>query len=147
MYKKDFAVSYDSKEMINKKVEMARDLLLDENVKIYDYFFKLLKQKGDRKFFIVSNQHKDVLYPVLKAKGIENCFDKIFCLSEMDIKKDYFYKNLQKYIKNAQRIAIFEDDVKVLSFLRELGYDVFAIENEMNFQNIKNGKFKNVIKV
>ena len=146
MYKHDYNVEFDTEKMINKKVEAARDLLLDEKVKIFDYFFDLVKQKENKKFFIVSNQHPDILFSILKVKGIIKCFDDIFCLPKMDVKKDYFYKNIGKFIPNSKKIVVFEDDEKVLNFLSEIGYDVVAIKNEMNYHNVAN-KFKNIIKV
>lgn len=146
MYKQDFGVDFDSEKMINKKVEIARDLLLDNQVKIFDYFFDLVKQKEDKKFYIVSNQHPDILFSVLKAKGVIDYFDDIFCLPKMDVKKDYFYKNIEKFIKNPKKIVVFEDDVKVLRFLNEIGFDTVAVQNKMNSYQIEN-KFKKTIKV
>ena len=146
MYKQDFDVDFDSEKMINKKVETARNLLLDDKVKIFNYFFDLVKQKEDKKFYIVSNQHPNILFSVLKAKGIISYFDNVFCLPQMDVKKDYFYKNINKYISNSKSIVVFEDDIKVLCFLNELGYDVVAIQNKMNCTTVDN-KFKNIIKV
>ena len=132
MYKKDFNVDFDSEKMIDKKVEMARDLLLEDEVKIFDYFFNLISQKGNRKFYIVSNQHEKILYSVLKQKNIMQYFDDVFCLSKMNVKKDLFYRSIEKYINNPQKIAVFEDDSKVLRFLKELNYVTVGVENQMN---------------
>lgn len=136
MYKKDFHIEFDKEYMINKKVETARDLLLDDNVKIFDYFFDLAKHKGNKQFYIVSNQHENILFPVLKAKGIDCYFDKIFCLPKINVKKDYFYKNIKEFISNVENAVVFEDDIKVLQFLTSLGYSTIGIKNQMNKENI-----------
>lgn len=144
MYKADFNVDFNKEEMINKKVQIATDLLSNEKVKIFSYFFDLTKLKG-KKMYIVSNQHENVLFPVLKNKNIMKYFDDIFCLPKMDIKKENFYKNIKKYIPNYNNIIVFEDDVKVLKYLKEIGYQIVAIKNEMN-SDIMGDNFENTIK-
>ena len=143
MYKKDFNVDFNKEEMINKKVEMARDLLLSDKVEIFKYFYELAKLKGDKKFYIVSNQHEKILYPVLEGKNIIKYFDNIFCLSKMGVKKDIFYQNICNFIPNPNKIIVFEDDCKVLNYLNNNDFTVVAIQNTMNFQYVNN--FENKI--
>ena len=145
MFKIDFNVDFNTKEMVDKKVETAKKLLLNENVEIYKYFYELLKQKDNKKFYIVSNQDENLLLSVLKHKNILKYFDDVFCLPKLSIKKDYFYQNIKDFIPKANNILVFEDDVKVLNFLKSIGYNVVAIKNEMNKQTINFEKFKYII--
>ena len=81
---------------------------------------------------------------MLSCKGIEEYFDKIFCLPQMDVKKDFFYRNIKQFIPTANKVVVFEDDIKVLKFLNDLGYQTIAIKNTMNSEIIGNN-FKDVI--
>lgn len=144
MYKSDFEVDFDKEYMINKKVEIAEKLLEDESVKIFDYFYDLIKEKRDRKFYVVSNQNENILFPILKNKNIINYFDDIFCLSKMDVNKYDFYININQYIPELNNCIVFEDDVNVLKFLEDRGYTVVAVKSEINCDRINNN-FKNII--
>lgn len=144
MYKSDFEVDFDKEYMINKKVEIAEKLLEDESVKIFDYFYDLIKEKRDRKFYVVSNQNENILFPILKNKNIINYFDDVFCLSKMDVKKYDFYININQYIPELNNCIVFEDDVNVLKFLEDRGYTVVAVKSEINRDRINNN-FKNII--
>lgn len=144
MYKTDFNVEFDKEKMIAKKAEIARDFLVDDNVKIYSYFFDLIKQKDKNNFYIVSNQDAKVLFSVLEKKKIKEHFAKIFCLSKMLVQKDYFYKNIKEFIPNANNVLVFEDDSKVLNYLLDYGFQVVAVKNQMNSEKINNN-FENAI--
>jgi len=144
LYKKNFGVEFDTEDMINKKVALAKNLLMDDSVPIFDYFFDLVKIKGNKKFYVVSNQHEQILFSVLEKKGIAKYFEKIVCLPQHKIKKNEFYRDLQKYIPEAKKVVIFEDDPKTLKFLCEQGYNVVAIKNQMNAQKIGDN-FANII--
>ena len=133
MYKEDFKVDFDTNEMITKKVEYAKEFLLDEKIKVLDYFDEILKEKGDKKFYIVSNQDKRILYPVLEKKGILASFDKVLCLTEYNINKLDFYKNLSNYIQfPSSSVALFEDSKSTLEFAKNNGIVAIGIETEMN---------------
>lgn len=144
MYQTDFNVEFDKEKMIATKAEIARGLLLDDNVKIYSYFFDLIKEKDKNNFYIVSNQDEKVLFPVLEKKKIKEYFAKIFCLSKMGVQKDYFYNNIKEFIPNANKVLVFEDDPKVLNYLLDYGFQVVAVKNQMNSEKINNN-FENII--
>ena len=146
MYKQDFCVDFDTEEMITKKAETVKDLICNDDIKIYDFFYEIVKNKGNKHLYIVSNNHEKALFPVLEQKGIINHFDKVFCLPKMKVQKSYFYENLNEFIPNANKVVVFEDNAMVLKYLENLGYTVVAVQNEMNFDDIE-GKFENVIKV
>ena len=82
---------------------------------------------------------------VLENKKINKYFNDIFCLPKMEVAKNVFYKNINNFIPDAKSVLVFEDDVRVLNFLKDEGYDVIAIQNEMNSSQIA-GNFENVIK-
>ena len=137
MYKEDFGVDFNSDEMITKKVEYAKDLLLDEKIKVFDYFDEILKEKGDKKFYIVSNQDKRILYPVLEKKGILASFDKVLCLTEYMINKPDFYKNLSSYTgKPNSSVAVFEDSKSTLELAKNNNILAVGIETEMNYNTL-----------
>lgn len=138
-YKVDFNVDFDKDKMIAKKVAYATDLLSDDSVKIFDYFFELAKEKGNKRFYIVSNQDYDLLMKVLEQKGIKKYFDKIFSLPKLGVKKDYFLQNLDLYIDNSTRkTIIFEDSNAVLGLAKQLGMFAVGIETYMNAGKLSN---------
>lgn len=138
-YKVDFNVDFDKDKMIAKKVAYATDLLSDDSVKIFDYFFELAKEKGNKRFYIVSNQDYDLLMKVLDQKGIKKYFDKIFSLPKLGVKKDYFLQNLDLYIDNSTRkTIIFEDSNAVLGLAKQLGMFAVGIETYMNAGKLSN---------
>lgn len=144
MYKKDFNVDFDKDEMINKKVEIAEELLANDSVKIFNYFYDFIEKKGNKKFYVVSNQHDKILFSILKKKKIIHYFDNVFCLSKMNVKKKEFYTNIERYLQVSNKMLVFEDDVNVLNFLEDIGYTVIAVKSDMNFSKIGD-KFENVI--
>ncbi len=138
-YKVDFNVDFDKDKMIAKKVAYATDLLSDDSVKIFDYFFELAKEKGNKRFYIVSNQNYVLLMKVLEQKRIKKYFDKIFSLPKLGVKKDYFLQNLDLYIDNSTRkTIIFEDSNAVLGLAKQLGMFAVGIETYMNAGKLSN---------
>lgn len=138
MYKQDFTVDFDKEKMIAKKIERARELLLDDNIKIFDYFLKLAKTNENKKFYIVSNQDERILFTILEKKGIRKYFENIFCLPKINVKKDYFYQNINKFIKNIGNFVVFEDNFNTTKFLKQIGIKTIGIVNSMNKGLLKN---------
>ena len=130
-YKIDFNVDFDSQEMITKKVLAARDLLLQDEVKIFDYFYEILKVKGNKKFYIVSNQDDRILMPVLEKKGILSYFENVYCLPNMKLEKSYFVENLKEFINHSGKVAIFEDNKDILNLGKRLNMLTFGVETHL----------------
>lgn len=142
-YKVDFGVDYDKEKMIAKKIKYSAELLSQDDVKIFDYFFELAKNKGNKKFYIVSNQDYDMLMEVLDKKGIKKYFDDIFALPKVGVKKDYFLQNLNQYIDiSNKKIVIFEDSNSVLELAKTLGIFAVGIETKMNFGKLSSADLK-----
>lgn len=140
-YKIDFNLDYDRDEMVTKKVLAAKDLLLDESIKVFDYFDEVKKLKGDKKFFIASNQDIRLLVPVLESKGIAEYFDDIFCFSKMQVEKTEFYNNLPKFIGvdcDYKDIAVFEDSKNVLAHAKSLNISTIGVESDLNLGKLSN---------
>lgn len=139
VYKQDFNVDFNKQEMIAKKVEYAKNLLCSVEVKIYPYFLELAQNKGKRRFFIASNQNSNLLVDVLKEKDILKFFDGVFSFPKMGIEKEYFLKNIKKFIKNCnEKIVLFEDSNKVLEIANNCQIYSVGIENEFNKNKLKN---------
>ena len=144
LFKEENGVDFDINDVVLKKQIVARDLLLDNKVEIFDYFFEIEKLKNkQKKFYILSNQCKMILEDVLKSKKILNKFQRIFCLPEMKISKKYFFENFSKYIKDVDfcDIVIFEDSASTIDVAHELGMKTIGIETKMNEDKIKNSDY------
>lgn len=142
MYKKDFGVEFDKRAMIAKKVEFSTELLCDKEVKIFDYFFELAKNKGDKKFYILTNQDYGLLTTVLKSKGIIKYFDDIFSLPKMGVSKKYFVENAKNYVDlNSKKVALFEDVNDNLILAKNNNMFAVGIENSMNCGTLKDADF------
>ena len=137
-YKVDFHVDFDKDKMIAKKVAYATDLLSDDSVKIFDYFFELAKEKGNKRFYIVSNQDYDLLMKVLEQKGIKKYFDKIFSLPKLGVKKDYFLQNLDFILTTQHAKQLFLKIASVLGLAKQLGMFAVGIETYMNAGKLSN---------
>lgn len=133
LYKKDFNLEYNSKEMINKKMEYSSKFLEESGNKIFDYFFELAKNKKDKRFYIFSNSYSVVINKVLDNQKVGKYIDKIFSLPELKITKTEFLENLQKYIdvKN-KKVVVFEDNVNTLLLAKKLGFEIVGVESESN---------------
>lgn len=132
-YKVDFGVDFDSDEMITKKVLSARDILSDESIKVFDYFETVKNLKGNKRFYIASNQDIRLLKPVLASKGIESYFDDIFCLSKMKVEKTDFYNNITDFIDcSYDKIALFEDSSEVIKLAKSLNITTIGVESDLN---------------
>ena len=145
-YKRHFSLDFDAEKFAAKKAEMARDMLLSDEVKVFDYFYRLLAQKADSRYYIVSNAHAITLSALLDAKDIAKYFDEVFLLSEMGVGKEYFYANLKEFIPNAAKCVVFEDNATILNYLIGIGVSAVAVCNDYNYKDIL-GKFDNIIKV
>ena len=131
--KEKFNLDFDVDKAINKKVEIALNMVKEKDKKIFDYFFDVLKIKKNKDFYIVSNQHPYLLNELLKAKDIYKYFTKIYCLSEMQVRKDDFYNNIENYINiKDKKVAVFEDSNNVIKQVKSMGFTGIGVETEIN---------------
>lgn len=133
MFKEDFNLNFDEKQMPQKKVERAKELLLKNNVKTFKYFNSLASNLKDKEFYILSNQDYDLLVESLKQNGIYKYFKEIFSLPKMNVKKDFFISNVSNFVDvQNKKIVIFEDSNKYLSLARENGMFAVGVETLIN---------------
>ncbi len=142
MYKDDFHVEYDSQIAIAKKLTASKTMLIDSNTQIFDYFFDLAQNKGDKKFYIVSNQMQEFLMDILDQKGITKYFDKIYCLGSMNLTKQEFYQDPNKYIpiKN-KTVAMLEDSNESLLWGKQNGFLTVGVESDFNRGRLTNAEY------
>lgn len=144
-YKKDFNIEYDTEETKMKKIKYSNEFLADEKVKIFDYFFELLKIKGDKRFYIVSNQDGEVLNFLLEKKQIKKHFNHVFALPNIKVKKRDFLINLNQYIDSkGKKIVLFEDNREILRLAQSLGFEIVGVETENNRGRLI-GEFERVL--
>lgn len=133
LYKKDFNLEYDSKKMINKKMEYSSKFLEESGNKIFDYFFELAKNKENKEFYIFSNSYSSVINKVLKNQNAQGYINKIFSLPELKITKRDFLINLQKYVDITNKeVVVFEDNANTLKLAKDLGFEIVGIESHSN---------------
>lgn len=142
LYKTDFNVEYNKQEMINLKIDIATELLKDKNVKIFNYFFDLLKIKGDKKFYIVSNQAGKTLVEVLKAKNIYDHFDGVYSMPDLKLDKALTISNLSTLFDiKGKEVALFEDSNFYLGVAKQCGFLTVGVETQMNKGKITNADY------
>ena len=142
MVKETFNVEFDSDKMINQKVEFAIEMLKEDDKKIFDYFFEIVKLKKDKEFYVASNQYYYLLDEILKTKDIHKYFKNIYCLSKMQVQKNDFYNNIENYIKvKGKKVAVFEDSNAVLKIAKDLGFLAIGVETEMNEGKLSNADY------
>ncbi len=141
-YKSDFNVDFDKKSMINLKKKKSEELLLDKNVRIFDYFFDIIKKYPKKRYYILSNQDEQLLISILKAKNIFNVFEKIFSLPALNLSKKDFLKNLTFYTDATFDKSILFEDVDVnLKLAKDLGLLSVGVENTFNKNKLYNYDF------
>ena len=142
MYKSDFHVDYDSQIAITKKLTASKNMLMQENTQIFDYFFEIAQNKGNKKFYIVSNQMEEFLLDILNQKGITGYFEKIYCLGSMKLTKHEFYNNPDKYIPvKYKQVALFEDNNESLLWGKQNGFVAVGVETEFNRNKLTNADY------
>lgn len=141
-YKTDYKVDFDKEQMINLKKNKAEELLLDRNIKIFDYFFQIIQKYPNKKYYILSNQDEKLLISILKAKNIFNIFEKVFSLPALSLSKKYFLENLTYYTgANYSKSILFEDVDNNLKIAKSLGMLAIGIENTFNKNKLSNYDF------
>ena len=123
----------DKEKAISDKQKYSLEMLRQESVKIFDYFFLLVKNFPTAHFFIASNQDENTITEVLKSKNIEKYFEKVFSMPSLKLQKDQFLKNVEKFVgAKAQQVVLFEDSSSALALGKKLGMKTVGIKNEAN---------------
>ena len=137
-YKTDFHVDFDKESMIKLKKQKSKELLLNENLKIFNYFFDIIQTYPQKKYYILSNQDEQLLITILKAKNIFNIFERIFSLATLNLTKKEFLNNLYFYTHATCKKSILFEDVDVnLKLAKDLGLLSVGVENTFNKNKLK----------
>lgn len=137
MYKKDFNIDFDKEKMITLKVSISKKFLMNKKAKIFKYFYKLRKKLPEKEFYIVTNQQKEFLVDILNEKHILNNFKELFCMSDLNVKKEFFLKNINKELKtNFNQCVLFEDVNKYINCAKKLGILTVGIESKRNKKSL-----------
>lgn len=138
-YKTDFHVDFDKESMIKLKKQKSQELLLNENLKIFNYFFDIIQTYPQKKYYILSNQDEQLLITILKAKNIFNIFERIFSLATLNLTKKEFLNNLYFYTHATYKKSILFEDVDVnLKLAKDLGLLSVGVENTFNKNKLHN---------
>ena len=142
MYKKDFNIDFDKEKMITLKVSISKKFLMNKKAKIFKYFYKLRKKLPEKEFYIVTNQQKEFLVDILNEKHILNNFKELFCMSDLNVKKEFFLKNINKELKtNFNQCVLFEDVDKYLNCAKKLGMLTVGVETKRNRKSLINADY------
>lgn len=124
----------DVDKAISEKLSLSLKYLTSDKVKLFDYFYQVVKAFPDKEYIILSNQEENTLKEVLKKKGVLDIFKKVISVpSLIDVTKFEVLANLQEFagIKVGGAV-IFEDSNSTLDYAKELGYKRVAILSETN---------------
>lgn len=139
MYKKDFDVEFDKEKMIQLKKEIAFNLLKDKRIKIFSYFYDIVKMYPDKKYYILSSQDEILLRGILKDKHIDKYFKNIYCMPTYKMSKKEFLLNLFNLTGYQYNESVmFEDVDSYLELGGKLGMFTVGIENDLNKNCLKN---------
>ena len=142
MYKKDFDVDFDKQKMIEEKIDIALNILRKAKLKVFDYFFEVLKIKKDKSFYILSNQTHKILFEMLKEKDIYKYFENIFCLPDLKVTKEFFLDNISNFLNlNNKKVVLFEDSNFALKKAKEKNILTIGVETEINAGSLKDADF------
>ncbi|MGN1222716.1 MAG: HAD family hydrolase [Christensenellales bacterium] len=134
IFEKEHNLNLNIEEIIKEKLSITNHLLINDKVKIFDYFFKLTSELQDVNFYILSNSNADIIVEMLKINNCLNYFKKIYSLPDLNLNKEYFIENFEN-LANIDRksTVIFEDSNSKLKLAKKLNYAlVVGVETDMN---------------
>jgi len=144
--KNNYNIELDIEEMVKKRTNIVLTLIEEEDLKPFDYFFKVLEKYPNHEKVILSSQIPLVINYLINKWDLEDVFssDKILSVSDEKHKKSFVLENLSKFYncisdgyKN-EDIILFEDSNSTLKAARDLGIDAIGIEHQFNYRKIEN---------
>ena len=146
IFKNEYEIKTDKDILINKQEKEAIQLIFNSNEQIFGYFYQILKYKGNKKFYILSNNNDDVIIPILKKFNIFQHFEHVWSMLKMKLTKQYVFEHLNEFIDaHDKKIALFEDSNTTLEIGKSFGYVCIGIESEINKGKIQTADY--IIKV
>ena len=143
-FKEIFHLTCDTSTMFDLKRKAVLDILLNNPHSMNKYIEDMFAAKGNKSYYILSNNHKSFVDEVLEKKGYSKYIDAIFCMEDMSLTKDVFLDNVSSYIKGGvdkDTLLICEDSVPFIKYLVENGYNVLSVEHRYNKGQVSNAKY------
>lgn len=127
-----------------ERIDNYLNLILNSDLKPYGYVNEFLEQKN-LKFYILSSNSEFAIRKILSKWGIEEKFEKIYSVLNLNLKKSDLIANSNKYFGVKQdEIAIFEDSPKAIDMAKSFGCETVYIYNG---ENAKNCNFDKIIDI
>lgn len=131
MIEQDFNIKIDYNTHYSERLKNYIDLILNSDLKPYYYINELLDL--DLKFFILSSNSEFAIRKILKHWGIENKFEKVYSMLDMNLKKSYVLENSKTFFGFDQsEIVVFEDSPNIINLANSLGCETVYIDNGDN---------------
>lgn len=134
MIEQDFNIKIDYNTHYSERLKNYIDLILNSDLKPYYYINELLDL--DLKFYILSSNSEFAIRKILKHWGIENKFEKVYSMLDMNLKKSYVLENSKTFFGFDQpEIVVFEDSPNTINLANSLGCETVYIDNgDNNFE-------------
>lgn len=131
MIEQDFNIKIDYNTHYSERLKNYIDLILNSDLKPYYYINELLDL--DLKFYILSSNSEFAIRKILKHWGIENKFEKVYSMLDMNLKKSYALENSKTFFGFDQsEIVVFEDSPNTINLANSLGCETVFIDNGDN---------------
>ena len=131
MIEQDFNIKIDYNTHYSERLKNYIDLILNSDLKPYYYINELLDL--DLKFYILSSNSEFAIRKILKHWGIENKFEKVYSMLDMNLKKSYVLENSKTFFGFDQpEIVVFEDSPNTINLANSLGCETVYIDNGDN---------------
>lgn len=131
MIEQDFNIKIDYNTHYSERLKNYIDLILNSDLKPYYYINELLDL--DLKFYILSSNSEFAIRKILKHWGIENKFEKVYSMLDMNLKKSYALENSKTFFGFDQpEIVVFEDSPNTINLANSLGCETVYIDNGDN---------------
>ena len=142
-FKEIFHLDCDTSLMFDLKRRAVLDILLNDDKCMLKYIDDIFSAKDNRRYYILSNNHKSFIEEILDKKGYCQYIDQIFCMEDMNTNKEYFLEHIDDYISDVDKssLIICEDSVPFIKYLVDNGYDTLAVESEFNLGRVNNAKY------
>jgi sugar/nucleoside kinase (ribokinase family)/beta-phosphoglucomutase-like phosphatase (HAD superfamily) len=145
----DYNLDITVNESILKRTKILLELVVEEDLKPYDYFLQILRTYKTTEKVILSSQIPEVIDFLIDRWGIKDIFTekRIFSVSDRLHSKFEVLKSLGEFYPSIgsdyspSEVIIFEDSNHTLKIAKQLGIDSIGIEHQFNHNQLTNCNF------
>lgn len=131
-------------KLVDEYVAGFMELTKNEQIPLFDYAKEIFETFPTKEYYILSNQHMDIIKMCLNKWGVNDLFKDVVSLINSDLCKSFFYQNVcelplgagygEKSLNLKQsECVVFEDGQKNIDSARSQGIFTVGIKHKYAF--------------